>query len=58
MRRTCKRSRKASSQRERLDALLSETSKGDATRKEQEYKRKGRGTKKEKTGGSQLEEHR
>lgn len=36
VRRTCKRSRKVSSQRERLNALLSETGEGDATRREQE----------------------
>lgn len=44
--RTCKRSRKASSQREGLCALLSGTGEGDSTRRE--LKEKGMGTKKEK----------
>lgn len=42
--RTCKIGRKASSGRERIHALLSETRKLDVTRKEQ--KRKGRETRK------------
>lgn len=51
--RTCKVGRKASSGRERIHALLSETRKLDVTRKEQEQKRKGRETKKGKEEGTE-----
>lgn len=56
MRRTCKRSGKASLQREKLYALLSGTGEGDATRRELKEKRAWAQI--QRKWRSQIEEHR